>query len=498
MPRSGSDELTIALASYAAADATLKERPLQTTAEGIEARNAMQSRRDVERGKVDQLIQAAIGNTQVFLGGGGEISGHDLPSLIAEAINGALSRLFPQFVIADDPRWGTVVKRASQGAADALSALDYSGDVEKHPVCRLVREFIGGAGKRGSEIQKHFTGTEYGWARDAVDGALLVLVGGGFVRATKNGQPLLAKQIEQNQIGVTEFFSEGITVSMTQRIGVRGLIQALGLPVKPGEEMEVLARVLERLGTMAESAGGEPPLPARPSTETLDRLKALSGNEQFVAVYDERERLQADAQVWGAAQQKIAQRRPRWDLLQEFLSLAQGIAEAASIATQAQAIQTNRTLLEDPDPVGPLLTSLTTTLRQALQAARQRYEEAYTRSLNALKASDDWKRLSETETQRILRENGVDYVAAPAVSTNEALLEALKTTPLSTLDAQTIALTTRMEQARAAAAKQLEPLAVTVTLRHATLKTPEEVDRYLSALREEILRHIKAGNPVML
>lgn len=498
VPRTSSDELTNALASYAAADATLKERPSQTTAEGIEARNAMLSRRDIERGRVTHLIEEAIGQMQVFLGGGHQLPGRDLPGLINEAVNGALSRLFPQFGKADDPRWGTVVRRAAQGAADALSALDYNGDVDKHPVCREVRDFIGGAGKRGSEIQKHFTGTGYGWTRDAVDGALLGLVMGGFVRAVKNGQPIGAKQIEQGQIGVTEFFSEGITITMSQRIGVRGLIQNLVPQIKSGEELEAVPMVLSRLAAMADGAGGDPPLPLRPSTATLDRLKALSGNEQFVAVYNERDQLQADAKAWGAAQQKIAERQPRWRLWQEFLSLAQGLPAAEAIATQAEAIQANRALLDDPDPVAPLLASLTAALRQALQTARQRYDEAYKRSLDGLKASDDWKRLSEPEAQRILRENSVDYVAMPGVGTDEALLEALRKTPLSTIEAQTIALTTRMEQARAAAAKQLEPLAVTVTVSHATLRTPEEVDRYLAALREEILGHIKAGKPVML
>src|SRR5262249_28269493 len=158
-----------------------------------------------------------IRNTHVFLGGGSEISGRDLSSSVSEAIEAALNRLFPRFEVADDLRWGTVVKRAGQGAGAALGALGYEGDVGKQPVCREVRDFMGGAGKRGSEIQKRFMGSGYGWTRDAVDGALLTLVAGDFVRAAKNGQPLTAKQIEQGQIGTIEFFSEGITLSAAQR-----------------------------------------------------------------------------------------------------------------------------------------------------------------------------------------------------------------------------------------------------------------------------------------
>jgi hypothetical protein len=498
VPRLGSDELAKALASFTAADETLKARQTQTTPEGIEARNAMQSRRESERGRLTNLVQASIHNARVFLGGGSEITSNDLQGAIREAVEAALSRLFPRFEMADDPRWGTVITRAKEGAADALGALDYHGDVDRHPVCREVRDFIGGAGKRGSEIQKHFMGPPYGWTRDAVDGALLALVAGGFVRAAKSGQALSAKQIVQGQIGVSDFISEGITVSAMQRIGVHKLISDLGLPVKPGEEMEALPLVLSHLTDFALASGGEPPLPSRNSTAVLDELKGLSGNEQFVAVYNHRERLLAESKSWSTAKQKIAERKPQWDLLQELLSLAPELSAAGAVATQAAAIKANRSLLDEPNPVAPLLSQLTAALRLALQLARQAYEAAYMRSIDELKATDAWSRLSEAEAQRILKESGMSYTAASSVATDEALLKTLRETPLSTLEAQTIALAARLELARAAAAQQLEPTAVTISPKHATLKSTEEADHYLAELREEILGHIKSGHPVIL
>lgn len=498
VPRQGSDELAKALASYAAADATVKERPQQVTPEGIEARAAMISRRDIEQGRVKALVHAAIANARVFLGGGAEITSGDLTASVSEGINAALTRLFPRFEMADTPAWGTVVKRAGQGAGDALTALGYEGDADKHPVCAEVRAFIGGAGKRGSEIQKRFMGAGYGWTKDAVDGALLALVASAYVRATKNGQALTAKQIEQGQIGVIEFFSEGIVVSASQRIGVRGLIQGLGLSIKPGEEMEAVPLALSRLDELASAAGGEAPLPARPSTALLDELRGLSGNEQFVAVYNRRDELLAASKAWSVARQKIAERQPRWTLLQEFLTLAQGLPVADEVSAQAQAIQAHRALLDDPDPTPPLLAQVTAALRQALQLARQRYDEAYHQSLASLEATEEWRKLPEVETQRILRESSVGYGAAPSIGTDEALLAALRSTSPATWDERTMALSARMEQARAAAAKRLEPQAVTLSPKHATLKTQTEVDRYLAELREDILRHINAGNPVIL
>jgi hypothetical protein len=89
----------------------------------------------------------------------------------------ALERLFPKFKGVDHPSWNTVINRATQGAADALSVVGYNGDVDKYPACQEVRTFIGSSGKKGSEVRKHFMGAGYGWPQEAVDGVLLCVYG---------------------------------------------------------------------------------------------------------------------------------------------------------------------------------------------------------------------------------------------------------------------------------------------------------------------------------
>ena len=64
----------------------------------------------------------------------------------------------------------------------------------------------------------------------------MALVAANTVRAERNVQPLTARQIVQSQIGITEFKSEAVIITAAQRIGVRKLIQDLGLFVKNGEE----------------------------------------------------------------------------------------------------------------------------------------------------------------------------------------------------------------------------------------------------------------------
>ncbi len=62
----------------------------------------------------------------------------------------------------------------------------------------------------------------------------------------------------------------------------------------------------------------------------------------------------------------------------------------------------------------------------------------------------------------------------------------------------TDALTKRFENLRAAAIKLTEPQAVQVSLPSKTLKTEQEVDEYLDAAKGEIMKHIKAGKPVII
>ena len=195
LPQQDSDALKDALASYAAAHETLSSRPSPTAAEGLEAKRAIESKRQIEESKRNMLIANIVNNARVYQGGGNEIAQGSLQTSVKTAIEAALERLFPKFKDVDHPSWNTVISRAIQGATDALSVVGYHGDVDKYPACQEVRTFIGGSGKKGSEIRKHFTGAGYGWPQDAVDGVVLCLVAGGFVRAAKNGQAISVKQI---------------------------------------------------------------------------------------------------------------------------------------------------------------------------------------------------------------------------------------------------------------------------------------------------------------
>lgn len=500
LPRKDSDALRARLAAYEAAKETVEARVGQAkTPEAIEAQKAMESRRDIERKELDDLIAGILASMKLFQGGGNEVVGLTPKDAVLSAARDSLARLFPKFDQGDSAFWDRVFQRTSQGASDALSAVGYTGDAEKHPVCAEVRAFVGAAGKKGSDVRRHFAGSPWGWPQDAVDAALLVLVGAGSMRASaKNGVPVGVKEIQRQQIGTTDFDSEGVAVTMPQKIAVRKLLADLGIPFKTGEEAEAIPLALEKLATSAKGAGGDPPLPERPSAATVEKLKGMSGNERFVAVYEAREGLLSDFQSWTKAAEKAAGRLPRWLELLRLLDQAKGRGVYGQVKPQADAVREGRTLLQDPDPLPPLQEKLATLLRSELQSVRKRLEELRDREMAALEASSEWTRLQESQRERLVREHGLGPVPELKVATDEALLATLDDCALAEWGDRVVALPARFARAREAAARLLEPKAVRVSLPTATLKSAGEVDDYLASLRGRIMPHIEAGSPVIL
>ena len=497
LPRLEADELRQTIGRLRAAEETVNTRAVPQTSAGIEARRAMQSRIDLERKRVSDLVDNIIRNARVYQGGGNEIIAESFRDVIKQSVEAALTRLFPKFSDADQSGWNRVVTRASQGDATPLSALGYASDVERHPVCQEVRSFVGGAGKKGSDIRRYFSDPPYGWSRDAIDGALLTLLTGGFLRATRSGQAVTAKGMTQQQIGVTDFFGEGVIVSAVQRIEVRNVAIAMGLPARSGEEAEAVPGILERLQSEAQAAGGEAPLPDPPHTTIVRELRELAGNRQIVKVAEQADTLIAHHKDWSAAGKTARERLPEWERLRRLLFHARNLPIAAELNLQVEAIRSQRALLTDPNPIPPLLSQVTAALRKAVSEAHGRLRKERDREVANLEASDGWISLKPQDGETILKSNGLGPIHDLAIGTDQALMDCLDDTGLQDWDERLLALRTRVDLAREKAARLLAPKAVTVRPTPATLNTREDVDAYIQRLRERLLEQVDE-HPVII
>jgi len=496
LPRLCHEELRQAIASEMAANETLQAHGAVTTAESIEARKAVETHLAVARHRSKELLDQVVSGSKIFLGGGEEASGVELADKVEQAGTGSLVRLFPKFADADHANWGQVVSRARGGAVDALAQIGYRGETSHHPVCRQVFDLVG-AGKKGKDIRDWFKSAPFGWPQDAVDGALYALMVAGNVRATLNGQPV-QRDLPQNQIGAASFYVDVPPLNVTQRLDLKALFQKAGVTMKTGgEESSAAVEFLTKLLALAAGAGGNAPCPTEPETQTVRELQMLSGNAQLLQIHGKKTELERSITSWKKAGDGIAKRLPVWERLLEFNHFANGLSESKDWAESIEAITKNRSLLNEPDPVPPLIHTVVQVLRGAITKLHSDVVAAFALGETRLEKSDAWKRLKADQRKDLTARFQLTPPATVPLGSEQDILTALRSSSLSERHNLWDAIPQRFTKALEEAAQLLEPTAVRITLPSTTIKNEAELDSWLDDAREQIAEKLKDG-PVIL
>jgi hypothetical protein len=499
LPRHESDRIRDALATHVAAEETL-HRPVPQTDEGRAARQAMASRRDRAEEEVATLFDDVVARARVFQGGGTELTTTSLlRDSVETAANRSLIRLFPKFAQGDNPNWGKVITKARDGAPDALTAVGHHGEPTTHPVCKEVLAAISPGGTKGADLQKRFAGPPFGWPKDAVSGAILVLLAAGNIRAAQDGKDLGGpKELPQTQIGKVTLYKEDAPPTALQRLAVRGLLTAAGISYEPGQEGVQLPALLQQLKDLAARAGGAPPLPEAPHTNHLQALLAPAGNQRFRQVADDHERLSADLERWRAAAARREKRETAWRDLERLLRHADGLPMAETVRPAVAAIRDGRQLLDEPDPIGPLVTELVTALRAEVTQRAQQLANAQHTAITELEAWPEWNKLDPADLDTIVADAKLVPAPPPDVSTESKLLESLDAVPLSAWTDRITLVNSRRDQARQRAAQKVEPESVEVKAPSATFRPGDDPTPYFDQLRALVQLHLDAGTTVII
>ena len=496
IPKASADDLQKAVVEYEAAKSALEFKGTPTSPEGREARDAMATRMRTAETERDQIVQDVVDQAKVFQGGGGECLGLLLAAKVEDAATASLVRLFPNFKDADDNRWSSVINRAKNGDESAMSAIDWTDSPEKHPVCSSVLSEVG-SGKRGKEVRDAFEASPYGWPRDAVDAALIVLHTTGHLRATHKGTTLSQGQLDQAKISVTDFRTETATLNAREKMKLRKLFHDAGVECKPNEETAKAGEYLVRLQDLADRVGGDPPMPERPKTDRLDNLRALAGNEQLAGTLKHHDELAEQAEAWSKLADLAAKRNPAWGILCTLLKHADAIDGADELGAQADAVNSERRLLDASDPVPNIRKAAGDLLRTAVTAAHGEYEQTYNEHMLELTASDTWKKLTVDQQTKILAGEGISKAEALSVGSEADLIRSLEQTPLPAWKTRTDALAQQFSRAAIAAAQLLEPKTQHVHLASGPLKTEQDVKNWLAGAEKGLLAKIKKG-PVVI
>jgi len=495
IPKRSADGLRHCLIDYKAATATLDKRGLPNTPEGAEARAAMETTKQSAEGKIRELLNEAFSGARVFQGGGNEILGNNLQDMLLEAINNALQRLYPDFHIADHDGWENVYKKAHKGAPDALKAVGDDGEPARNPVCKTVLGAIG-AGKKGADIRVHFESAPYGWSGDAVDGALQVLLVAGMIRALdERGRLIEPTALERRSIGKSLFKVESATVTTPQRIQIRKLLQRVGISARQGEELVQIPAFLQKLSELADNAGGEAPKPERPDTRFLDDIRLASGNEQLLVLHNRREELAECIEQWTKLAGQIRQRWPNWMTLKRLLKHAADLENAEVYRSQVEAIEQQRLLLEEPDPISPLINDLTQSLRDALNTLNREYQSRHKQGMQRLETDANWQQLEPEQRNQLLSEQKLTLADQPqvAVQSTDEVLNTLDQCPLSTFADRVAALPSRFDNVAVAAAELCEPEIQFVSVPRRTLKTEADVDAWAEEVKARLKEALTNG-----
>lgn len=497
LPKRSADDLRKHLIDYKAATTTLDKRGVPNSPEGIEACQAMKTTLATAEDKINQLLKESFQGARVMQGGGSEVVGNNLQEMILEAGEAALTRLYPKFHQGDQVGWDKVYKKAKEGAPDSLKMVAHEGEAEKHSVCKAILAQIG-AGKKGSDLRKHFGDPPYGWDRDTIDGGLQALLVEGKINARDDkGNILSPGDIERKAIGISLFKVESATVTVPQRIQIRKGFQQVGIVASPSEELASVGLFITKLTDLADSAGGEAPRPEPVDKSTIDEIRLASGNEQLLTIYGRREELKSAVTAWEDAARKIKQRMPAWEKLQQLLAQAGNLKTAEEARQQSEAIKESRLLLSDPDPITPLVKTVEDTLRSELTAKHAVYQERINKEHEHLDSDSSWKQLDPVQQEKFLAECDIKDPGPLNIAKQEELVTALHAYPITSWADRIDAVSSRFDKVRETAAKYLEPKTTSMELPRRTLHNQDEVTAWVEEVKAQLEQAVAKG-PIII
>ena len=458
----------------------------------------MESRQRNAEKELAELVDKLMAGVRVFQAGGQEATdGNDLADRINRAAKSSAIRLYSQFDAADHEQWGKVLDEARKGNLEALKAVGHTQEADKHPVCQKLLGFIG-PGKKGSEVRENFEAPPYGWPRDAIDGALYALLASGHVNATDAAsKPVDAKSLDRAKLTQTSFRRESINITPIQLIKIRKLFDAVGVPCQPKEELNRMPALLAKLREQASKAGGPAPAPEIPKLAVIEAIEAQSGNAQLLELFTRHDEVLALSQGWTKTAAEIAKRVPAWHKLGDLLRQAKALGPYAKLKAEADAIEAQRSLLADPDPVRPLLDETVDLLRQALKAKLDAFQRGFAQQQALLQQDPDWNKLGNTQRDELTAKHHLTPPPAVATGTPEQLQDALDNCDLDHWVSKTQALPSRFELARHAAVQLLKPNVVHVSLPKRTLNDEAELNAWLTEVETLLSAKLKLG-PVAL
>jgi hypothetical protein len=313
------------------------------------------------------------------------------------------------------------------------------------------------------------------------------------------GQAVGLSDLDQRSLGKVSLNTAHPILTATQKLTVKKLFTAANLKFAPGEEAPAASRFVVLLKDLAASAGGQAPAPLAPKMPLFTEMEGLQGNDLLFRLYEKSANLTIEIAAWQKTAQRITQRAPAYQTAAELLhhAVSASLEGMAKCQEDLDAVHDHRSLLDDPDPVSPVLKSVSAALRTALRDAHAQYEKVFKLELATLEEHPLWSALHDPRGTALLSSQGAVSHPEPLLSTEADILASLQSCDLAGWKTRADALPTRCDAAVSVAIQEAQPKARRVPLPGATIETEADLDGWLSKAREAIKLSLKDGPAIV-
>lgn len=486
-------EIRTEIIKFIASGLTIDAMGLPSTPEGEQAKKSMETRQLQAKTAIQDLIDKICDESIVYLAGGNKVQSGTLKDNIQEALNSIADRQFSDFKgKADYVNWGQALTRAIGGNPDALNSINYKGDVDKHPVAAEILRFMGNSAKAGKDIRNQFMKAPYGWPQDAVDSMLIML---------KNMQHISTNETDLKvaKINQATFKKEVHILGAKEKIAIRKLFQDAGITCPPNHEIFPYSNeYLDKLKTLAAQVSGDSPRPEPINIQFIKEIENKEGNERLLEMLQQKDDLHAKYLDWSAKAELVRAREPQWTLLVDLISFAPDEPEMEPMKMGTNAIRDNRLLLQEPDLIQPILTTIAEKLLSILNKRKVHFNTLYELRMADLQANEYFKKLTPEQKHSILFKH--QLLAKPEIKDLDAnaLHNQLQKASLYNWDTKIAALPGQFQSALEDAILLSAPKAKTYSLPRKTISTQAEIDSYVADLKEALETLLKESSSIIL
>jgi hypothetical protein len=486
-------ELRLEIIKFLAAGYTIDYMGLPSNPEAEQAKKSMETRKELGKVAIDEIIERICLEASVLLAGGSLVQKGNIRDNIDAALHSIADRQFPEFKSkADYINWGQALNSAIATIPDALNSIGYTGDVVGHPMAAEILRFIGNGIMKGKEIRGKFMKSPYGWSQDAIDTILIMLKNTEHISCD---EPSLIVARVNNAT-----FKKEIYVPTTQeKITIKSLFQKAGISCPSNQDLFPFSNTyLEKLKELASNSSGDAPRPEPINIGFIKDIENKQGNERLLEILEQRSTLQTSFDDWTAKANLVRKRIPLWHLLSELTSNAPDHADFEQLKEEIQAIKDNRLLLQEPDLIQPKLDEITEKLKTRLNQLKERYIKLYDDKMDVLQKDEYFSKLTPDEKHRILANN--QLLVKPEIKPLDAtgLLNLLQKASLYTWETKIAALPGQFQAAREEAIALLAPQATNYSLPKTTISNQQDIENYIAELKSELEELLKTSSSIIL